>query len=113
MFPLQNRLKKKNDFERVFKQGNSARGSLLFLKILNNSKNVSRIGFVVSKKISNKAVVRNKVKRRLRAAAKEELKNYLPGYDMVIVTLPAIKNADYKEIKKDVSLVFKKGYNLK
>ena len=113
MLSLQNRLKKKKDFERVFKQGDSARGSLIFMKILKNQNPDSRIGFVVSKKISNKAVVRNKIKRQLRESAREELKKYQPGYDMVIVTLPGIQKVDYKEIKNQVSLVFKKGYNLK
>lgn len=113
MLSPQNRLKKKKDFERVFKQGDSIRGSLFFLKKVNNQKDYTRVGFIVSKKISNKAVVRNKIKRQLREATREELKNYEGKDDLIIVALSPIKKAGYKEIKKDISLVFRKIYNLK
>jgi ribonuclease P protein component len=113
MLSKENRLKKEKDFERVFKQGKPVKAGLLFLKILKTEKDYSRIGLSVSKKISNKAVVRNKVKRRLREAVRTELKkNNITGYDMVIVALPGIKKASYPEIKTDVSFALQKGYNL-
>jgi ribonuclease P protein component len=113
MLSIQNRLKKEKDFERVFKQGSPIKGRLFFLKILKTENKTSRIGLSVSKKISNKAVVRNKIKRRLREAVRAELKkNSLSGHDIVIVALPGIKKAGYPEIKTDVSFALQKGYNL-
>lgn len=113
MLSKENRLKKEKDFEKVFKQGKTVKAGLLFLKILKTENDYNRIGLSVSKKISNKAVVRNKVKRRLREAVRAELKksNFL-GQDIVIVALPAIQKAGYPQIKSDISFAFQKGYNL-
>jgi len=65
MLPKQNRLKKKKDCDSVIKQGRHNADRFLVLKIQRNSLEQSRIGFVVSKKISKKAVERNRIKRRL------------------------------------------------
>ena len=44
-----------------------------------------RIGFTVTKKVGN-AVIRNRVKRRLRAAADQVIKHHgRPGYDYVLI----------------------------
>jgi ribonuclease P protein component len=66
MLLKENRLKKKKDFERVFSQGRNLKGDFLFFKTINNKLEDNRIGFIVSKKVSKKAVERNKIKRRLR-----------------------------------------------
>ena len=109
MLPKQNRLKKQKDFERVFKSGKSAKGKYFFLKALPSSKESVRIGFVVSKKVAKQAVLRNKIKRRLRAAAKERLSKTTKGYDVIIVAFPAIKSASYQEVKKDIALAIEKS----
>lgn len=44
-----------------------------------------RLGFIITKKVGT-AVVRNRIRRRLRVAAKEVLlENCKPGYDIVII----------------------------
>jgi len=91
------RLKKKKDFERVQKQARAEKGSFLILKFIPNKEEKSRIGFVCSKKVSRKAIVRNRTKRRMRAAVKElEL---APGYDIVIFAKTNIKEKSFWEIK--------------
>ena len=62
MLKKENRLKKKKDFERIYKKGRGFKGDSLFLKILENKEELTRIGIVVSKKVSKKAVQRNKLK---------------------------------------------------
>lgn len=109
MLPKQNRLKKQKDFEKVFKSGKSAKGKYFFLKALPSLKESVRVGFVVSKKIAKQAVLRNKIKRRLRAAVKEEMPKFSKRCDVVVVAFPAIKNASYQEIKRDIALVMEKS----
>ncbi len=62
--------------------------------MLKNDKNTPRIGIVVSKEISNKSVQRNKVRRVLREALKQNI-GLIPSFDLVVVVLPEIK----KQIK--------------
>ncbi|QWZ07675.1 ribonuclease P protein component [Nocardioides panacis] len=60
-----------------------------------------RVGFVVSKAVGN-AVVRNRVKRRLRHLARERLAS-LPGSAVLVVrALPASAGASYAELGRDL-----------
>jgi ribonuclease P protein component len=52
----------------------------------------SRVGFVVSKAVGG-AVVRNRVKRRLRALSRPLVMGMPPGYDVVVRGLPAASGA--------------------
>ncbi len=108
MLPKKHRLKKKKEFERVFKEGKAAKKDFLFIKFIKNDLDATRFGFVVSKKISKKAVVRNKVKRRLREAAREMLSDIKPGYDVVVVAQKGIENLDFFQIKDNLKQLLKK-----
>ncbi|MFA5013611.1 MAG: ribonuclease P protein component [Candidatus Paceibacterota bacterium] len=109
MLPLKNRLKKKKDFEKVFKKGASTKGAIFFLKAVFTQNQNTRIGFVVSKKISNKAVVRNKVKRRLRAIMRKLILQIKDGYDMIIVASPIAKDSAISDMEKDITTIFKRS----
>lgn len=61
-----------------------------------------RVGFVVSKAVGN-AVVRNRVKRRLRHLAREHVSS-LPGSAVLVVrALPASATATYAELARDLA----------
>ena len=60
-----------------------------------------RVGFVVSKAVGN-AVVRNKVKRRLRAVAAGVLPEIPAGHDVVVRANPPAAQATYAELDQDV-----------
>lgn len=103
-----NRLKKKKDFDIAFKKGKSAFSKILGIKRINNSLEVNRFGIIVSTKVSKKAIDRNKIKRRLRSLIREENILLKQGSDIVIITLPEIKNVDYKTMRKTLCLLFRK-----
>ena len=63
--PRPQRLRATADFERVMRRGRRVRGSLLHLVHRSNGIDESRIGYSVGRRVGN-AVVRNRVKRRLR-----------------------------------------------
>jgi ribonuclease P protein component len=56
-----------------------------------------RVGFVVSKAVGN-AVVRNRTKRRLRAAIASQLTGIPAGVDVVVRAQPAAANATFVEL---------------
>lgn len=106
-----NRLRKKKDFERVLKNQQSQAVAVYFLggKFLENGLSKIRVGFVVSKKISKKAVIRNKIKRQLREIVRPKIKNFEQGVDLIIFTKPEILGKNFLEIKKAVDELFKKA----
>lgn len=64
-------------------------------------KSEPQVGFVVSKAVGP-AVVRNRVKRRLRHQARESLSG-LPGSAVLVVrALPAAADADYEDLGADL-----------
>jgi len=109
MLPKQNRLKKKKDCDSVIKQGRHNADRFLVLKIQRNSLEQSRIGFVVSKKISKKAVERNRIKRRLREIVKKEISELKNGIDLVFLVKKNIITAEFSEIEYSVKSLLKKS----
>jgi len=109
MLAKENRLRKKKEFEKVAKEGRGVREEFLVLKYLKNNLNLVRAGFVVSQKISKKAVVRNKVKRRLREIVRRNLEKLKPGYDLIFFTKKGIEEKDFWQIKEVVENLFKKA----
>ena len=108
MLPKENRLKKKKDFERAFEKGRNIKGDTIYLKVLKTEEPFSRIGFIVSKKISLKAVERNKIKRRMRDSVKRILNTTENGLDIIVTALPKIKKSEFKDIKEDITKTFEK-----
>jgi ribonuclease P protein component len=100
-------LKKRQDFNNVLRNKKSLIGKLIFLKFIKNHLNNSRFGFVVSLKISKRAVIRNKIKRQLREIVRENLLNIKSGFDIVIIAKPEIVDKNYQNIKNDLENLFK------
>ncbi len=120
MLQPQHRLKKMKDIEILMKQGRFVGGKLLTVKIWkinpdkfprrNYSKDDLLIGFSIGKKISKSAVKRNFYKRKIREAVRLLLKEkeILPGAMVMFMAKSEIKEATYKEIETEVSLLLKK-----
>lgn len=62
----------------------------------------ARAGFVVSKAVGN-AVVRNKVKRRLRHAVAEQMRTWPGGTDVVVRATPKAADRDFAELSRDLA----------
>ncbi len=103
-----NRLRKKKDIEIVFKSGRSFYSDFLGAKYLNNGLGINRYCVVVSANISKKAVIRNKIKRRVKAALLLEGHLLFTGFDFLVIAKKNILGLDFSEIKTIVRLVLKK-----
>lgn len=109
MLPKKNRLKNKKDFEKIFKDGKGFKEGFLFLKTRKNDLKESRFGFIVSLKVSKKAVIRNRIKRRLREIIKEKLSEVSPGVDIVLIARKGIEEEDSLRTKEIINNLFKKA----
>ena len=109
MLSLKNRLKKQKDFDRVFHQGKGYKEKEIFIKVLKKEAPDLRFGFVVSKKVSNRAVKRNRLKRRLREIVRSFLPHIKQGYDIVIIALPGAERYNFWELQEIVLAIFQKA----
>ena len=85
------------EFRRARHQGRCWSSDILVLCALRTGAPVTRFGFVVSKRLGN-AVTRNKVKRRLREAARRLAPNLLPGYDVVVIARGPVASRAFTEL---------------
>jgi len=107
MLARQYRLHKNFQYAYVYKKGTSVPSRNLTLVYVKASGGV-RVGFSVSNKIG-KAVVRNKVKRRLRHSVRRVMPHMQRGYNYVFAARPAIADDDFISIHNTVVYLLKKS----
>ncbi len=90
------RLRKRSDFTQVMRTGRRARHPLLQLVAVHTDAGITRVGFSVSKQVGG-AVIRNRVKRRLRTIVRGL--DWMPGFDLVIVARSGADSASYGELQ--------------
>jgi ribonuclease P protein component len=71
--------------ETKFDKSNTYSFPFFVLRTAKNEQTFSRFGFVVSKKIDKRAVVRNRVKRQIRVCIETNLDKIATGYDLLFV----------------------------
>ncbi|MFH1036746.1 MAG: ribonuclease P protein component [Patescibacteria group bacterium] len=103
------RLKKEKDFERIARNGRGIKKDFLILKVMKNNLDYSRIAVSVSKKVSKKATVRNKIKRRIISVAEFILRGAEEGWDILLSALPGLEKKSFSEIKIMLKEVFLKA----
>lgn len=114
MLKKQYRLKRRQDFRRVYQRGKALKNRAFVLcyrhgggyqpkKMKSQNKrscpSTVRLGFSVSKKIG-KAVERNRVRRKLREACRLELAAFKPGYDYVLIARQGAKAESVAELRR-------------
>lgn len=89
-------LKLNHIFRRLYATSGHANGFLV-LYARRNRTGTNRVGITVSKKLGG-AVVRNRVRRRLREVYRLNEGRFLPGWDIVVVARSRAVHADFSEL---------------
>ena len=121
--PKENRLRRRQDFKEVYQSGRRRTGAYFTVRSLKDqfrspqsrrgatkadpapAPNVilpTLIGISISQKVSKKAVVRNRIKRQIRAAIRQLLPRISPGLLVVIVVRPTASECVYVEILREL-----------
>lgn len=97
------RLRRNADFQRVRQEGRSLANRWLVLNVAPNDLTQSRVGFAIGKRLGG-AVVRNRLKRRLReiVRAHRTAGRLRPGYDLIIVGRSAAATAEWAPLCRAV-----------
>ena len=103
MVKKENRLRLSRHIKRAYDKGIGWRGSLIVIKAFRTgSNNPGRIAVVISKKFARHAVVRNRLRRQIKAAFRDSL-SQLPGWEIVARAQKQIEKGDFETLEKDVS----------
>lgn len=109
MLPQHERLRNREDFALLRKDGTRYSQRCLSLIVLKEHSERRLAGYIVSKRISKKAVVRNRVKRRLRASFEKQMKHVKPGSILLFIARPNAATSEFSELDKQVNHLLKKA----
>ena len=84
-----------------------ARGRYTVVHVRPNGSEQIRVGFSVGKRVGN-AVIRNRVKRRLREIVRHLSEDLRAGHDVVITSRMKAANAEYSQLRQDVANAFRR-----
>ena len=110
--PKKHRLRDRRDFRAVYSKGIRLNSLNLVLRALFTPEleiKPTRIGISISQKVSKKAVVRNRLKRQIRAALRELLPSILPGWKIVIVVRSRARECEYEHFLRELKQLLKKA----
>ncbi|MBQ1493023.1 MAG: ribonuclease P protein component, partial [Blautia sp.] len=92
-------LKKKQDFQQVYKKGTSVANRYLVMYVLPNGSKENRLGISVSKKVGN-SVVRHRITRLIRESYRLNEERFLPGMDIIVSARPTASAIDFHSVQK-------------
>ena len=98
MLPKAERLRREKDFQTVLRTGRRVRHPLLNLYFLPRTGEGRLAGFVVGRRVSNKAALRNKVRRRLREVYRVRRHQVKPDVWLIFAAQPPAGKADFHQI---------------
>lgn len=113
MLPAENRIRKAHEFASVFREGKRSGNRILVVHAVvpkaqtnNGEADLSKVGFVVGKKVGN-SVVRHRVVRRLRHLVRAELPG-LKCANVVVRALPGAADATFEQLGSSLQREFKR-----
>ncbi|HEY9666198.1 MAG TPA: ribonuclease P protein component [Coleofasciculaceae cyanobacterium] len=118
--PQAHRLRHWRDFQAVYQKGIRRSGRYLTLRGLpqrtsaavppipgtlqppDRDKPPTRLGISISQKVSKKAVVRNRIKRQIRAAIRQLLPQISRGWRLIVVVRPGAQECEYAQFLREL-----------
>ncbi len=92
-------IKENYEFRRIYSKGSSGVSPFLVVYVRPNRRERNRLGVTVSAKLG-KAVVRNRVRRRLREIFRLSQPELRQGYDVILVARSRAVTASYRELAR-------------
>ncbi|MBF2074982.1 MAG: ribonuclease P protein component [Synechococcales cyanobacterium C42_A2020_086] len=111
--PKEHRLKRRQEFNAVYQQGwrrSSPHLTLRGMRLAAASDaqaggtllKPTQIGISISQRVSKQAVVRNRIKRQLRAILRQLLPYMAPGWRLIVVVKPGAAQCGYEQFLQEL-----------
>ena len=107
MLNAKNRLKKRKEFDYIYKKGTKVYGQHLCIFFVSSKASTPKIGISVGNKVGN-AVVRNKIKRQLRHIMREFVPK-MHNVNLVLLVYPEIVGTDFQHLRENVYKTLQRG----
>jgi ribonuclease P protein component len=105
-FPREARLVRKGDFDRVYQAGKRFSSSHFTVFVRRNDLALNRFGFSIKKALGG-AVVRNRIRRRLREMVRCHRQEISAGWDIVIHPKGSLHKAPFAALTQDLLRLLK------
>lgn len=97
------RVKSEQDFHTVFENGESVANRAFVIYVLPRKQNKHfRVGISVGKKVGHTAVVRNRLKRYIRAVLTENRDRIAPDLDFLVIARPYARDFDWEKTRENL-----------
>ncbi len=108
MLIKKHRLTKYKDFEKIWVNGRNFFIKEIGVKFSSNNLDCTRFGIVVPNKVIKKAVLRNKVKRKIREIIRKQIPFIKKGFDCIILARQGIGELSFDELKEKIDFILRK-----
>jgi len=99
-------LRKNHEFKRLYNKGRSAASQCAVVYCRRNGLPENRLGVTVSTKLGG-AVVRNRIRRRLKEVYRLNEEKLSAGFDIVLVARMRSAHAGFKELESSLLSIFR------
>ncbi|MBD2259790.1 ribonuclease P protein component [Pseudanabaena sp. FACHB-2040] len=117
--PKQHRLRHSREFSAVYRHGSKAVSEHLVVRVLAQNTAASpglnevkadppKFGISISQKVSKRAVIRNRLKRQVRAAIRQLLPSIRCGLQIVVIVRPDSVECEYGEFLRELEQLLSK-----
>jgi ribonuclease P protein component len=96
------------DFAKLQREGTSRSHPLATARFRRTDLETTRFGFAVGKRLGG-AVVRNRIRRRLREVLRVMAPSFQPGWDVLIIARPALVEADHDALVGALRRLLERG----
>jgi len=103
----ENRIRSKKEFLEIKNKGRVLYSPFFGFLTCQENDDLKKFGFIISKKISKKAVDRNKIRRVLSEVVRKNLDKFKNGTRVVFLTKKEILNKKMIEVEKEVKKFLK------
>ncbi|HEU0242301.1 MAG TPA: ribonuclease P protein component [Candidatus Limnocylindrales bacterium] len=101
-------LSRPGDFARLAEGGIARSHPLLVGRFVRNDLDQVRFGLATGKRLGG-AVVRNRIRRRIREVLRAMAPSFQPGWDVLIIARPGIVEADQEALVRALGRVLRSG----
>lgn len=101
-------LRRRADFDAVMRSGTARSHRILVLRWRHTDRAETRIGLSTPRAIGG-AVVRNRVRRRLREIVRERLGDIGAGYDLLLIARPDAAGASFAELRSALATLLERA----